>query len=120
MKPRHILPLLVIALAVLSVGLYAFIERREISIRLSHDSDARAHNVRSISLRDAEGREIKNGQTEEFNKTLNKVVEGCEMRFSLAKYQSMAGPWIILGGILTAYSLFMLYKLKSTKPNPAP
>lgn len=117
MKPRHILPLLAIALVVLAIGFHAFIEQRKIAIRLSHDSDARAHNVRSISLRDTQDREIQNGQTEEFNKTLNKVVEGCEMRFSLAKYQSMSGPWIILGGILTAYSLFMLYKLKPTRPS---
>ena len=106
-----------IALVVLAVGLYAFVEQRKISIRLAQDNDARAHNVRSVSLLDANGREIKNEQTEEFNRALGKVIEGSDMRFSLAKYQSMSGPWIVLGGLLTAYSIFIMYKLKTAGPD---
>ena len=105
------------ALVVLAIGLHALVEQRKISVRLAQDDDARAHNVSSVSLHDANGREIKNEQTEEFNRTLSKVIEGSEMRFSLAKYQSMSRPWIVLGGLLTAYSIFMMYKLKAAGPD---
>lgn len=119
MKPRHILPLLFIGLAVLVIGSHALIEQRKIMARLAQDNDARAHNVRSVSLHDATGREIQSEQTAEFNRTLSKVIEGSEMKLELAKYESMARPWIMLGGLLMAYSLFMLYKFKTTEPNKA-
>jgi hypothetical protein len=117
MKPRHIIPLFIIGLAVLAIGSYGLIEQRKIMIRLASDNDARAHNITGMSLVDANGNEIKTKESEEFNRTIRKIIEGNEMKFALAKYESMARPWILLGGLLMAYSLFMLYKLKTTEPN---
>jgi hypothetical protein len=105
---------------VLTIGLHGFIEHRKIMFLLASDNDARMHNLSSISFHDANGNEVQTAQTEEFNRRLKKVIEGSKMRFSLAKYESMAGPWVLLGALLIAYSLFMLYKLKATEPKKAP
>jgi hypothetical protein len=115
-KLRHILPLLVIALTMLAIGVHSVVEVRKVANRLASDSDSRALSVSRVSLRDANGHEINDAQTEAFNGLLSKINKRNEMRLSVAKYESMAGPWVLLGGLLMAYSLFLLSKLQTAKP----